>query len=248
MPLGQENQSNDKAYFLRIRTQDKDKQPIIPEFSVQEKNEEGKYVDLKPVHRVGGNLTSIKVGKRIVTNAAGIKQEIDDIKAVINDPDKSEVYFVDIRPGQLARNLYNALLNLKSGKNVSISLYQSKPKPNQDGRTYASVALRQNEELVKGLYERDTLPAPEEVKNKKGEVLQRDYSELNEFFFEKLKGLVASFKDSPAPKTTVAADSATTKKSSLKDKVAAKPVEPEVELDIPDVAPEEDPELENIPF
>lgn len=222
MPLGQENQSDNKPFFLRIRVQDKDKQPIVPEFSVQTKNEQGEYVELPNVKRVAGDLVSVKISKRTVKTPAG-NQEVDDVKVVLEDKKNQEVYFVDARPSQLGRNLYNSLLNLTNGKEVSIALYQTKP--NDEGKVYPGIALRQNNELVKGKFSREEVPAPEEVKNKKGEILQRDYSEVNSFYFEKLKDLVSSFVEEktvvtereanePAPKST---------KKSKKKEAAAEP-------------------------
>ncbi len=132
------------------------------------------------------------------------------------------------------------MLNLTSGDNVSISLYQTKSK--KDGKIYPSISVWQNDNMIKGKYANEEIPQPEEVKNKKGEVLQRDFSEMNEWFFEKLKALVPSFNGVSAE----SAKSAPTKKTP-KSKTPPKVAEPEVELNAPESIIE-DSELENIPF
>ncbi len=92
MPLGNTTQSNNKPFFLRIRTKDKDDKVIAPEFSVQGKDGD-KYVELPSVKKVTGDLVSIKIAKRKVTTPAGV-QEVDDVKLVLEDLQNAEVYFV----------------------------------------------------------------------------------------------------------------------------------------------------------
>lgn len=199
MPIGNTTQNDNKAYFLRIRTQDADKQPIPPQFEIQTKKEDGTY-EKTHANKVAGDLVAIKIGKRKVNSPAG-EIEIDDVKIVLEDTVNQEVYFLDAKPTQLTRSLYNSLLSLESGANVNISLYRTKP--NATGAVYPAISVWQNDKQVKWKFEQKDVPQPEEIRNKKNEVIQRDYDEVNTFFFEKLVGLVATFKDEPpAPVVT----------------------------------------------
>ena len=227
--LGNGQKSDNKAFFLKIRTQDKNKQPIIPEFEVQTKEDvdgEVKYVTSN-TKKVAGDLVAVKVSKRTVTSPAG-QIEVDDVKLIIEDAANKEVYHLDARPNNLTRGLYNSLLNLTSGENISISVYQTRPSPT-DGKVYPAISLWQNDKQVKWKYQKADLPEVEEVKDKKGKLISRSFEDVNLFFFEKLKVLVPSFKG----------------KTETKVKKAA----PEVPLDVDDSVDESESDLDSqIPF
>lgn len=168
---------NAVLYSFKIKTKDLP----APIFEVSKKGEDGKYAPLtKTATRVSGNLTS--ASPRENTHDGKIIKSIN-----LTLQDRNDVYFVSVGQTFLGRNLYNSLLGLKSFDEIEIGLYQSKPKPDAVLKTgFASVALRQHGELVKGPYDpKKDMPQTKKVfVNGKN---QTDTFELDNWFEAKMK-------------------------------------------------------------
>ena len=167
MPFGSnKNKGNSKkAYAFKIRQKD----APSPYFEVKERSEDGKWSlvqSSEPVNNLLGDLVAIET-KENEYNGEMIKS----VNMTFETPD--EVYFLTVNSSFLGRNLLNSVLNLSDYSNVNISLYMSKPKE-EGGRSYPSVAVRQNDELVIGKYKYTDLPKPDET-TFKGKLL-KDYS------------------------------------------------------------------------
>jgi hypothetical protein len=182
-----------EVMFLRIRTKDANDVEILPAvFSVSKKDSSGKWETLpKTEQTVTGDLFRIDLGTGEYEG-----KPYSTVKVYLNDKDAKEIYVLDLRYNLLSRNLYNSLLALTKYTGVSVSLYKSKSKkdPNKE---YSQIALWQGDSLVKGKFKNEELPKPEEIKNSKGVVLSRDYSELDSFIEKELKVLSAKLSKTP---------------------------------------------------
>lgn len=191
MSLGRKSKTGDyKLVVLRIKNKTVDKVtgkeiPLMPHlFEVSEKNAEGKWIKRDQLEKsVSGDLTKIDFDS---DEFEGKPYKI--VKAYLSVPENKESFLLDLRYTGDTRNIFNAFLALESGKNLNISLYKKtgKDKSGQE-KDYSNVAVRQNDELVKGKFTFDEIPKPEEVKNSKGVVLQRDFEAVDDFFLEHLK-------------------------------------------------------------
>lgn len=191
MALGHDNQNNGKLYILKIRTQDEQKQSIPPIFDVLEKNENKKWDVTAHETQVAGNLTKIELEKRDNPKVEG--EQYDVIKIYLNDNEKNETYLLDLRFNLLSRSLFNSLANLTDFSDLKISLYESK----KGEKTYPAISLRQKDEMVRWKHTLDSLPDVEEIKDKKGNLVKRDYNDLNDFYLAELTELAAKVSGVP---------------------------------------------------
>ncbi len=189
MAFGTNNKSggnNLKAFAFKILIKDRP----APEFEVKQRGADGKFTVLKtdaPVTTVRGNLIGLEV--------KSFDYQGDPIRSVnVTLQDGEEIDFVTIPTNFVGRSIMNSLTNLQAFENVSISLYNSKPKAGTD-KVYASASLRQNDELVKWKYSLTDLPAPDSVifKGKK----QSDYSKQDSFLLNEIAALGEKIKNSP---------------------------------------------------
>ncbi len=168
---------NSVLYSFKIKTKDLP----VPIFEVSKKGADGKYAVLPATaSRVSGNLISASPKEH--THEGKVIRSIN-----LTLQDGNDVYFVSVGETFLGRNLYNSLLGLKSFDDIEIGLYQSKPKPDAVNKTgFASVALRQHGELVRGPFDpKKDMPQVKKVRiNGKD---QSDTFELDEWFREKMK-------------------------------------------------------------
>lgn len=215
--------------FLSPRSKTKDENGKAvelqkPYFEISRVNEEGNiYKTGETATVVSGDLVSIKFKIREFEGkkTSHIILYIKDNSSVEN----AETYSLDLNHRISSRSLFNALLNLESPKGIAVSIYRSK-------KGYESFGLEQNGENVKWKYELTDLPKAEVMRNKKGEVVQTDYSEVDAFFEEKLKELAESFGFNtenkgakkevavPTAKETVASNKTTAKTVSKNEKPA----------------------------
>lgn len=228
------NYSNDPLVFLspRSKTKDKDGKSIEidkPFFEVGRVNPETTKIEKteeRPTE-VSGDLSGIQFKTREF-NGVSTAHTILFLK----DADSKETYHMDLTGRISTRSLFNALLNLESPKGIKISIYRSK-------KGYESFGVEQNGVNVKWKYELKDLPQPEKIMNKKGEVIQTDFSEVDAMFENGLKELAVKFgfsagkKDEPAAKETPAPAPKPAGKTTSKPSAPAKE----------NIAPEED-----IPF
>ena len=201
MAFGNSNRSFGKdavLYSFKIKTKD------LPEpvFEVSKKIGED-YQKLDETAKVvSGNLISASPRENDYQGKI-----IRSINLTLQDG--NDVYFLSVGETFIGRNLYNALLALKTFDDIQIGLYQSKKKPGQD-KTFASVSLRQHGETVRGLYDnKKELPAVKKVRvNGKD---QSDTEELDNFFREKMKAFckvvnAATPKAANAPTSSAASE------------------------------------------
>lgn len=193
----QQNKNNNlKAFALKILVKD---QPA-PNFEVKARNEEGKFVVQKtdvPVTNVRGNLIGLEI--------QSFDYQGDAIKSVrLTLQDDKEIDFVTIPTSFLGRSICNSLLNLTAYDNVSISLYNSKPKKEGD-KVYASASIRQNDEIVRWKYSQSEVPQAKVIGELKGKKII-DWSPVDNFFLNEIAALGEKIKkNSPiAPNAAVA--------------------------------------------
>ncbi len=187
---------NSVFYSFKICTKDLP----APIFAVSKKGSDDKYHPVQIKDEKTGELVQQTV-KNVSGNlvSASPKENTHDGKLIrsINltiqgngKEDKDDVYFVSVGETFLGRNLYNALLGLKTFADIEIGLYQSRPRPAKPGqpaqtKTFASVSLRQHGEPVRGPFDqKKDMPAVKKVRvNGKD---QSDTEELDNWFREKM--------------------------------------------------------------
>lgn len=199
MSLGKKsNLPEGELMYLRIKTKDQDDKEVIPAvFTVSKKNQESNKWETVPKTEsaVSGDLFRIDLGKGVYQ-----EKEYKTVKIYLRDNKENEIYILDLRYNLLSRNLFNSLVNLTSFNGVSISLYKTKgKKPENKDKEFSAIAIWQGDAIVKGKFRSEELPKPEEVKNSKGVVLQRDFSALDDFLEVQLKELKAKLENTKAP-------------------------------------------------
>lgn len=226
-----------KVSVIRIKSKDKDGKALVPhqfEISDAPAQDGGEWVVREKYEdRFGGNLFRVE---RSEGEWEG--KTYDKIKLYFKDPEVNETYIFDGRMSSVARNLYLALANLETFDNLSISLYKSENK--STGKVYTNISLWQNNGgekgvLVKGKYKNEELPKPEITKNKKGEVIATDYTELDELVKKEIDELVKRVEASQKGAKQIASKTSKVEKSEKVDKpVKAKTEKQDVEdEDIP---------------
>jgi hypothetical protein len=177
--------SNLKAFAFRIVTQKNKVDLDKPHFDVYIK-EDDKWV-VKPdlqSDRVSGNL----IGVEPKATAWGNKT-IRSVNVTLQD--KDEIYFVTVPYSLLGRNVMNSLLALTSFENVTLGLYQSKPKT-QGAKTYASASVRQNDVLIKGKFSKEEQPEVPVIELNGAPT--RNFNDLDRFYDKHLVELNAEIK------------------------------------------------------
>lgn len=185
-------------YYAKIRQKKDGNYLPAPVFEIKRKGEEkGKYVIVdEAAEFVSGNITEIT--NRKFKNAA-TQKETDQVSVILEDTSNGshDVVYLNLDHGQLGWNVMNALLALKSPEDIKISLYQSKAK-NPGDKTYGSVAVRQHNELIKGVYSNDQLPVVEKV-DVEGTLIAKK-GERTKFFISKIDELSKKLGGKKAPK------------------------------------------------
>lgn len=184
MALGRKKQDIEgELLVLRLRTKDDKDVDIVPAvFAISKKKDSGEWEVLQKTETgVSGRLFRLDTGKGEYDG-----KPYKTVKLYLVDSEAKETYLLDLRYNLLSRNLYNSLINLPNLKdNISISLYKTSNKETK--KEYSNISLWQNDALVKGKFSSVELPKPEELKNSKGDVVQKDFSNLDEFFENHLK-------------------------------------------------------------
>ena len=163
-------------YSFKIKTKDLPS----PLFDVKKKVGDEYVPQKETATRVSGTL--ISASPRENTHQGKV---IKSINLTLQDGD--DVYFVSVGYTYIGRNLFNSLLALKTFDDIEIGLYQSKPKPDAKIKTgFASVALRQHGELVRGPFDpkKDLPPIKKIVLN--GATVS-DTTDVDAFFDGKMK-------------------------------------------------------------
>lgn len=235
------NNSDYKLLVFRLKNKDENAVELVPNlFQVSEKINDEWTPQPDMVPNVSGNLTKVELDTK---EYKGEPYKV--IKLFLQDEDAKETYLVDLRYGRLTRNLFNSLLALETFNNLEISNYAKVSKT--DGKTYPNICLWQKADgaekgtLVKGKIALADIPAAEEIKDRKGKVIKRNYEEVDDFFEGHLKELVARVNGNPAPAKAAPAPDKPTDKPAPK-KAGKKNEAPPA----PNVSEEEN--QEDIPF
>lgn len=176
---------------------------------------DGKDVKVDPhfeISRVGADNKIAKTNETC-TEVSGdlIKLELKDREyngkvtkhAILLIKDGADTYYLDLTYRIATRSLFNALLSLPNPKGISIGYYENK-------KGFEAFSVRQNDVVVKWKYEIADLPKADVIKDKKGEVVKTDYSEVDAFFEDNLRELSESF-FGPAKAAETAAPAAASK-------------------------------------
>lgn len=163
---------NRKVYSFVIRTKDLPK----PLFEVKVKNGDKFELVAGETDTIAGEVVAVKHSENKYQGKV-----IRSVNVTMTDGD--DLYHLSIPYSNLGRGLINALCSLENGKNVSISLYQTKPKM-EGGKSYPASAVRQNDELVRWKYQQDELPAVKKIPYQ-GTMIS-DTIELDNFFAAKV--------------------------------------------------------------
>lgn len=186
--LGNNSQeSNSKLYILKPKTQDAERKPVKPYFEISEKVED-KWKVTGETTSVSGELTQIVLGEREWEG-----NKIPTVKVVLEDKEKKEFYWLDLRYNILTRSFFNSILSLDKFDDVKVNIYQNKPKEGQT-KSYANLSVRSHGEMVNWKYKLNELPPVEQVTvNKK---VITDTTKIDEFFLKELSALAKKVKES----------------------------------------------------
>lgn len=187
--------SNTPLVFLSARSKTKGadgKTVEIPRpyFEVSRVNPESKKIEKtsdQPTE-ISGNLSGIQIKIREYEG-----KNTSHVILFISDSEANETYHLDLTHRIPSRSLFNSLLSLESPENIAISIYRSK-------KGYESFGLQQNGQQVKWKYTLEEQPEANKLVNAKGEVVQTDYSLVDEFFETELTALAAKFGFGPVKK------------------------------------------------
>jgi hypothetical protein len=193
MALGKNDGFGDSNFIvLTPITRNEDKEEIAATFKVSRKNEEGNLEETKEtVDNVTGDIFRVETYsiKYNPKTRKLVKEDEDGIvswgyKILMRDDVAGEVYLIKSMFNLLTRDLANKLLSLDTFTGVTIGVYKN----NKTGFNNAYVKTGPaKEDLVRWKYERDEIPKADEITNPRtGEVTQRDYTVVDEFFIEKL--------------------------------------------------------------
>lgn len=142
---------NAKLYYATIKQKDLPA-PVI-EITRKKPGADKVYEVVEPAARfLSGNLIEIRNRKTKVKD----NKELESVSAVFQDGD--DVVFLQIHHNYLGWNILNSLCNLKTFENLELGVYQSKPREGQT-KTFPSSVIRQNNQMVKGKFANDELPA-----------------------------------------------------------------------------------------
>lgn len=161
--------SNDKAFFAKIQGLKKGSKELY--FEVKTK-EDGELVVIKEKPtKIEGYLEKIEMRKFEYDGKVH-----DDIKLIMKD--NGEVYFISVGLNSMSRNIFNSLATVELFGKIAISVYFNK-------KGFPTSFITNDGAKTPWKYTFEELNAKvEDIKNSKGEVLQRDYSELDRFYLE----------------------------------------------------------------
>ena len=195
---------NQVQYAFKIKIKDLP----APIFEVRKhEGDDWNIVETKePTRTVTGNIVAVEAKEGEYQG-----EKILSTSVVMEDGD--DLYFVTIPMGNVGRAILNKLLTLTTHEqlqNVSISVYQSKPKT-EGAKTYAQGTVQVNNEKVQWKFDEEDLP---EIQKEmfKGK-LRPNSIERDNFFFGEVKAYSEVVKKlrnntphtpSPAPQNTPA--------------------------------------------
>ncbi len=148
-----------------------------------------------------GTLLSVSTEKRYKEDDEKDKEKIAQfgnpwvLKIEVADPDVAETYIWKTGFTIASRTVVNSLLGVNLGEEIQIST--GKKKSGYDSFFVRRVTNgKPDEKTIPWTYTLDDVPKAEEITNKAGKVLQRIYTEVDDFYVDKIK---EKFGDSRAP-------------------------------------------------
>lgn len=161
--------SNDKAYFAKVKGLKKGEKEIYFEVRTKEDGEL-KILKDKPT-KIEGYLQKIELKKFEYEGKVH-----DEIKFIMKDD--GEVYFVSFGMNSLSRGILNSLASIELFGKIGIAVYFNKA-------GFSSSFITNDGAKTGWKYDMKELNQKVEViKNSKGEVVSKDYSELDKYYLE----------------------------------------------------------------
>ncbi len=192
------NNDGSKLYFLKFKSKNEKGEKVPIYIEVKEKGEGKEYVTVDSVDSVSGDLSKITV-----TEYEWEGKPKKNVKLLFKDKKAKENYLLDLSFSMTSRGLFNGLLSLDSFNDIKIGVYTNK-------KGFPATSLEQAGERVSWKFALKDIPEVELTKNKKGEVVSSDYSDVDAFFEEHLVELserIAAAKTEQVEKEEVLVDS-----------------------------------------
>ena len=211
MAIGNKNKNydNKNAHFVNVVTKDAEDKDIKPYFSFRKKTGDKEYTEVAKDTSFSGTLAKVLTHER---EYQGVKSP--RVKIIFEDGDDS--YILDMSYTILSRSLFNSLLSLESMEELILQIYQTKP--NDKGKVYPQMSLRQGEKgvMIRWKYTREELPEIKKVKIKGKEM--SDTEDVDNFFRDKLIEKFDSGASHSAPSAPAASTKADTTKATKANK------------------------------
>lgn len=173
--MGAKNTANKSVTYLKLKAKTSETD-LTPVFAKQEK-EDGHYVITETFNSVDGYL------KEITSETYEYEGETKH-KCKMKFADKGgEITFVESNFNNLLYGILNSFLGAPMGF-VEIQVWLSKERDN--GKRYASAAVKNNGQKTEWKFKIDELPKPQKVGEVKGKAIYDD-SNVIEFWVEKIK-------------------------------------------------------------
>ena len=184
MALG--NKQNDSTELVIIRdVTPKDKSKSYFEV-IQKQGDPAAWVVTQTTDRFNGNFKSLKRGLKYDVSKPKQKELAEkygnkpSIELTLVDEAANQTYLYKFNLRLATRNLINRFLSLTAGDNIEISIWNDKV------HGYENLSLRQNGELIKWKFDKDQIPAPEELRKKDGTLVSRSFDEVDQFFLDQI--------------------------------------------------------------
>lgn len=179
MALSNGNQFSGDLIFLNPRATDVDGNEVEPYFEVAKVNPTSKKIEKtgEKFTKVSGDLLRPKFTER---EWKGKKSK--HVVLLIRDAESEETYNLDLTYRISSRALFNAIISLTDPKGISISTYRTK-------KGFEALSLWQGDTMTPWKYDgrKGEIPEADVIKDKKGEVVKTDFSEVDGFFENELK-------------------------------------------------------------
>lgn len=185
MGLSKNNGDGFQTIILKLMSKENG-QNIPAILKAMKKGDSGKYEEFDRFNKINGKIAKIELKTEAIPQGNGSTMDVDKVKIIFRDDSEKERYVLDLNYTNVTRNLFNSLLSIKDFSNVEFSFYQNK-------QGYNSVYVTENGEAVSWAYGLDVVPKPKKVIFQKKEV--SDYTEVDDFFKEKLMEFIEAKKE-----------------------------------------------------
>ncbi len=135
------------------------------------------------------------------------------IKLQLVDREANQTYLYKFNLRLATRTLINRVLALESTDGLAISIWNDRETGNE------KISLKQHGKPVDWKYGLDEVPKPEELRKKNGELISRDFDEVDKFFLDKIDEFNASKKKSHTQSEPVVKEPVATKAEISEDDI-----------------------------